>query len=52
VLSAAAGLLQAGVIDQSLFAERYGDVRGWGAWVRATCVVPLGVSANAAAFEV
>jgi hypothetical protein len=45
VLSAAAGLLQAGVIDQSLFAERYGDVRGWEESVRATYVAPLGVSA-------
>lgn len=45
LLSAAAGLLQAGVIDQSLFAERYDDVRGWEETVRATYVAPLGVSA-------
>ena len=29
LLSAAAGLLQAGVLDQSLFSESYDDVRGW-----------------------
>ena len=41
LLSAAAGLLQAGVIDQSLFAERYDEVRGWEETVRATSVGPF-----------
>jgi len=44
-LSAAAGLLQAGVLDQSLFAEHYDDVRGWEEWFRATAIAPLGISA-------
>lgn len=46
VLSAAAGLVQAGLLDQSLFAERYGDVRGWEESFRATAISPLGVSAS------
>ena len=41
LLSAAAGLLQAGVIDQSLFAESYDDVRGGRRTVRATSVGPF-----------
>ena len=45
LLSAAAGLLQAGVLDQSLFSESYDDVRGWEESVRATYVEPLGLSA-------
>ncbi|MBE2316438.1 hypothetical protein DVA67_010655 [Solirubrobacter sp. CPCC 204708] len=45
LLSAAAGLVQAGLLDQSLFAERYGEVRGWEASFRATAIEPLGVSA-------
>lgn len=45
VLSTAAGLLQAGVIDQSLFSERNGDVEGWEESVRATYVAPLGLGA-------
>ena len=43
LLSAAAGLLQAGVIDQSLFSDSYGDVRGWEESLRATYIAPLGV---------
>jgi hypothetical protein len=46
VLSAAAGLIQAGLLDQSLFAERYDSVRGWEASFRATAIAPLGVSAS------
>jgi hypothetical protein len=45
VLSAAAGLLQAGAIDQSLFSDSYGDVKGWEQSLRATYVAPLGVGA-------
>lgn len=45
LLSAAAGLMQAGLLDQSLFAERYDSVRGWDESFRATSISPLGVSA-------
>ena len=45
LLSAAAGLLQAGVIDQSLFSDSYGDVEGWEESLRATYIAPLGVGA-------
>jgi len=45
LLSAAAGLLQAGVIDQSLFSDSYGDVEGWEESLRATYIEPLGVGA-------
>ena len=45
LLSGAAGLIQAGVLDQSLFAERYDSVRGWEDSFRATSIPPLGVSA-------
>lgn len=45
LLATAAGLLQAGVIDQSLFADRYGEVRDWEQWVQATYVEPFGISA-------
>ena len=45
LLSAAAGLLQAGVIDQSLFSDSYGDVEGWEESLRATYVAPLGLGA-------
>ena len=44
LLSAAAGLLQAGVIDQSLFSDSYGDVKGWEESLRATYIAPLGVA--------
>jgi hypothetical protein len=45
LLSAAAGLLQAGVIDQSLFSDSYSDVKGWEESLRATYVAPLGLGA-------
>jgi hypothetical protein len=45
LLPAAAGLLQAGVIDQALFSDSYGDVRGWEESLRATYVAPLGLGA-------
>jgi hypothetical protein len=47
-LAAAAGLLQAGVIDQSLFADEYGEVRGWEEARQATYLAPLGISAHMA----
>jgi hypothetical protein len=43
MLMAAAGLLQAGVIDQSLFADNYGEVKGWERWLHDTYISPLGV---------
>lgn len=46
VLSAAAGLLQAGVIDQSLFSDSYGDVKGWEEALRATYIAPLGLGGS------
>jgi hypothetical protein len=45
MLSTAAGLLQAGVIDQSLFSDTYGDVEGWEESLRATYIAPLGLGA-------
>lgn len=45
LLSAAAGLLQAGVIDQALFSDSYGDVKGWEESLRATYIAPLGLGA-------
>jgi hypothetical protein len=45
LLSAAAGLLEAGVIDQSLFSDSYGDVDGWEESLRATYIAPLGLGA-------
>ena len=43
-LAAAFGLLEAGVIDQALFADNYEDVRNWEETVRATYVAPLGIA--------
>lgn len=45
LLAAAFGLLEAGAIDQSLFADSYADVSNWEETVRATYVAPLGVAA-------
>ncbi|WP_445149476.1 hypothetical protein [Baekduia sp. Peel2402] len=45
MLMTAAGLLQAGVIDQSLFADNYGEVKGWEKSLRDTYISPLGVGA-------
>ena len=45
LLAAAAGLLQAGVIDQSLFTDSYGEVQGWEQTLRATYIGPLGIGA-------
>jgi hypothetical protein len=45
LVAAALGVLQAGVIDQSIFAEEDDTVRGWNESVRRTYVYALGVSA-------
>jgi hypothetical protein len=45
LLAAAAGLLQAGVIDQSMFTEDYRDLSGYESSFAATRVAWLGVSA-------
>lgn len=45
LLATAAGFVQAGIIDQSLFIERYRGLDLIQQWSRATFVAPLGVSA-------
>lgn len=45
LLSAGAGLVQAGLVDQSFFAEQAEGVRGWAESVQRTYVDPLGLSA-------
>jgi hypothetical protein len=45
VLAAAVGVLEAGAIDQALFADSYEDVSNWEETVRATYVAPLGLAA-------
>ena len=45
LLGAAFGLLQAGVVDQSVFSTDYRQIEGWDASYRATLIAPLGVSA-------
>lgn len=45
LLAAAAGLLQAGVIDQSLFSAEFGVIEDWEQTFRPTLIGPLGVSA-------
>lgn len=53
LLTAALAVLQAGVVDQSIFAEEDDLVRGWEESVRRTYVDPLGLSAfNALSFLV
>jgi hypothetical protein len=47
-LGVALGIVQAGVIDQSLFSESYRDIDYWDAMIRPTWIEPLGISANAA----
>jgi len=44
LLACAAGLLQAGLVDQSMFARSYGDVRGWDEMVEPTWIGPLDLS--------
>lgn len=48
LLCAALGVAQACVIDQSLFAERYGGYQGWEVTRQATLIPALGVSAYSA----
>ena len=45
LLAAAFGLFEAGVVDQALFADSYGEVRGWEETLRATYVDPFGIAA-------
>lgn len=45
LLATAFGLMQAGVVDQSLFSTDYRQIEGWDASYRATLIAPLGVSA-------
>jgi hypothetical protein len=45
LLAAAFGLFEAGVVDQALFADSYGEVKGWEETLRATYVDPLGIAA-------
>ncbi|MGW5264775.1 hypothetical protein ACWEQG_27685 [Microbispora sp. NPDC004025] len=45
-LAAAFGVLQAGVVDQSLFSEGYRDIPYWEEMVRPTYVAPLGLAAH------
>jgi hypothetical protein len=47
-LAGAAGLLQAGVIDQSLFSASYRGLDTWAAWQAATLIPGLGVSLHMA----
>jgi hypothetical protein len=44
-MAAAFGLLEAGVIDQSLFSTDYRGIEAWEEWRRGTLVEPLGLSA-------
>ena len=44
-LGAVFGLLQAGVVDQSLFSSGYRGIEGWEEGYRATLLGPLGLSA-------
>jgi hypothetical protein len=48
-LATALGIVQAGIIDQSMFSQSYRDIDYWGAMVAPTWVAPLGLSVNAAA---
>jgi hypothetical protein len=53
MLAFALGILQAGVIDQSLFSSDYRDIQTWDASLRGTYIGPLGLSAiNAVNFVV
>jgi hypothetical protein len=45
LFSAAFGLLQAGVVDQSLFSTEYREIEDWEDLLRGTFVEPLGLSA-------
>jgi hypothetical protein len=53
MLAFALGILQPGVIDQSLFSSDYRDIESWAASLRGTYLEPLGLSAvNALNFVV
>ncbi|MGY4644948.1 hypothetical protein [Cellulomonas sp. URHB0016] len=43
-LAGAFGVLEAGVVDQSLFARYYMEYADWGDWIGPTLVAPIGVS--------
>lgn len=45
LLAAALGVVQAGLVDQSLFANGYDNVSGWDETLRATYLAPLGIGA-------
>jgi hypothetical protein len=46
MLAVALGILQAAVIDQSLFSANYRDIESWDRSLRATFIEPLGLSAT------
>lgn len=46
MLATAFGLVQAGVVDQSLFSVDYRGINGWEEAYQATLVAPLGISAS------
>jgi hypothetical protein len=48
LLAAAAGVLQAGVVDQSVFSVSYRGIESWEASRQGTLIAPLGVSAHMA----
>ena len=45
LLATAFGLIECGVVDQSLFTDSYRDIPDWGHALHATYVAPLGVGA-------
>ncbi len=45
LLAAAFGLIEAGIVDQSLFSLDYRDIASWDEGVRGTFIGPLGLSA-------
>ena len=46
LLATAFGIVQAGLVDQSLFSAGYRGMPSWDAWRQSTFVAPLGVSAD------
>lgn len=48
VMATAFGVLQAGVVDQSLFSIDYRGFQDWKQWREATLIEPLGISAHMA----
>ncbi len=44
LMAAAFGLLQAGVVDQSLFSENYRGIESWADSLRGSYITPLGIS--------